>query len=281
MVEATGLNSRALFSSWIRSTQSCTHVCSTVHVQTEGCLLSCVWTYYSPLFSFGGHCIYRCVIDIWFIPTGMGMTLTLDDLKTTLLMPKELAAGFILQYTVRSPHFCSSYVWILVIIFSDFKIHIHLLYWCIMLVYLVVRIRVFLAQTPLRGGPNDYVSFFLTHMTTWVGDLVCWRLNPDHWGWQIRREGIKWSCQIAQSCYVHVVVDTDLDHRLVRVSTSLIDTHLEHEEHSGSLKSIGGSVRPMLILFFVWYTLVYSRAPPGKTYRGGAHKGCPRIGKAT
>ncbi|KAL5682619.1 hypothetical protein ACJX0J_009004, partial [Zea mays] len=30
----------------------------------------------------------------------MGMTLTLDDLKTTLLMPKELAAGFILQYTV-------------------------------------------------------------------------------------------------------------------------------------------------------------------------------------
>ncbi|TVU46445.1 hypothetical protein EJB05_05984 [Eragrostis curvula] len=31
---------------------------------------------------------------------GMGMTLTLDDLKTALLMPKELAAGFILQYTV-------------------------------------------------------------------------------------------------------------------------------------------------------------------------------------
>ncbi|XP_066373514.1 probable sodium/metabolite cotransporter BASS1, chloroplastic isoform X2 [Miscanthus floridulus] len=30
----------------------------------------------------------------------MGMTLTLDDLKTALLMPRELAAGFILQYTV-------------------------------------------------------------------------------------------------------------------------------------------------------------------------------------
>jgi hypothetical protein len=33
------------------------------------------------------------------------MTLTLDDLKTALLMPRELAAGFILQYTVSSPLF--------------------------------------------------------------------------------------------------------------------------------------------------------------------------------
>ena len=33
----------------------------------------------------------------------MGMTLTLDDLKTALLMPRELAAGFILQYTVSTP----------------------------------------------------------------------------------------------------------------------------------------------------------------------------------
>lgn len=30
----------------------------------------------------------------------MGMTLTLDDLRAALLMPKELAAGFVLQYTV-------------------------------------------------------------------------------------------------------------------------------------------------------------------------------------
>jgi len=29
------------------------------------------------------------------------MTLTLDDLKTALLMPRELAAGFILQYTSK------------------------------------------------------------------------------------------------------------------------------------------------------------------------------------
>jgi hypothetical protein len=33
---------------------------------------------------------------------GMGMTLTLDDLKTALLMPKELASGFLLQYSVSS-----------------------------------------------------------------------------------------------------------------------------------------------------------------------------------
>lgn len=32
---------------------------------------------------------------------GMGMTLKLDDLRAALLMPKELAAGFILQYTVN------------------------------------------------------------------------------------------------------------------------------------------------------------------------------------
>jgi hypothetical protein len=38
----------------------------------------------------------------------MGMTLTLDDLKTALLMPKELALGFLLQYTVSSQsHRCS------------------------------------------------------------------------------------------------------------------------------------------------------------------------------
>lgn len=33
---------------------------------------------------------------------GMGITLTLDDLKGALQMPKELLIGFLLQYTVCS-----------------------------------------------------------------------------------------------------------------------------------------------------------------------------------
>ncbi|RLN42609.1 hypothetical protein C2845_PM01G37010 [Panicum miliaceum] len=40
------------------------------------------------------------MLGISFTMLGMGMTLTLDDLKTALLMPRELTAGFILQYTV-------------------------------------------------------------------------------------------------------------------------------------------------------------------------------------
>ncbi|RCV24810.1 hypothetical protein SETIT_5G116100v2 [Setaria italica] len=40
------------------------------------------------------------MLGLSFTMLGMGMTLTLDDLKTALLMPRELAAGFILQYTV-------------------------------------------------------------------------------------------------------------------------------------------------------------------------------------
>uniref|UniRef100_A0A0E0DDB9 Uncharacterized protein n=2 Tax=Oryza TaxID=4527 RepID=A0A0E0DDB9_9ORYZ len=40
------------------------------------------------------------IVGISFTMLGMGMTLTLDDLKTALLMPKELAAGFLLQYSV-------------------------------------------------------------------------------------------------------------------------------------------------------------------------------------
>nr|CAB3499132.1 unnamed protein product [Digitaria exilis] len=40
------------------------------------------------------------MIALTFTMLGMGMTLTLDDLKTALLMPRELAVGFILQYTV-------------------------------------------------------------------------------------------------------------------------------------------------------------------------------------
>ncbi|XP_066368477.1 probable sodium/metabolite cotransporter BASS1, chloroplastic isoform X3 [Miscanthus floridulus] len=39
------------------------------------------------------------MLGLSFTMLGMGMTLTLDDLKTALLMPRELAAGFILQYT--------------------------------------------------------------------------------------------------------------------------------------------------------------------------------------
>ncbi|KAK3146763.1 hypothetical protein QOZ80_3BG0271580 [Eleusine coracana subsp. coracana] len=40
------------------------------------------------------------MVGLSFTMLGMGMTLTLGDLKTALLMPKELAAGFLLQYTV-------------------------------------------------------------------------------------------------------------------------------------------------------------------------------------
>nr|CAH66374.1 OSIGBa0092E09.1 [Oryza sativa] len=40
------------------------------------------------------------IVGISFTMLGMGMTLTLDDLKTALLMPKELASGFLLQYSV-------------------------------------------------------------------------------------------------------------------------------------------------------------------------------------
>lgn len=40
------------------------------------------------------------IIGLSITMLGMGMTLTLDDLKSALMMPKELAAGFVLQYTV-------------------------------------------------------------------------------------------------------------------------------------------------------------------------------------
>ncbi|KAH7659641.1 bile acid:Na+ symporter BASS family protein [Dioscorea alata] len=40
------------------------------------------------------------ILGITLTMLGMGMTLTLDDLKGALLMPKEIAAGFILQYTI-------------------------------------------------------------------------------------------------------------------------------------------------------------------------------------
>ncbi|KAJ6819725.1 putative sodium/metabolite cotransporter BASS1, chloroplastic [Iris pallida] len=40
------------------------------------------------------------ILGISLTMLGMGMTLTLADLRTALLMPKELFAGFLLQYTV-------------------------------------------------------------------------------------------------------------------------------------------------------------------------------------
>uniref|UniRef100_A0A452ZUY6 Uncharacterized protein n=1 Tax=Aegilops tauschii subsp. strangulata TaxID=200361 RepID=A0A452ZUY6_AEGTS len=43
------------------------------------------------------------MVGLSFTMLGMGMTLTLDDLRTALLMPKELAAGFLLQYTGDAP----------------------------------------------------------------------------------------------------------------------------------------------------------------------------------
>ncbi|KAH7675542.1 bile acid:Na+ symporter BASS family protein [Dioscorea alata] len=40
------------------------------------------------------------ILGLTLTMLGMSMTLTLDDLKGALLMPKEIAAGFILQYTI-------------------------------------------------------------------------------------------------------------------------------------------------------------------------------------
>ncbi|WOL13020.1 hypothetical protein Cni_G21789 [Canna indica] len=40
------------------------------------------------------------ILGLTLTMLGMGMTLTLQDLRGALLMPKELASGFILQYTV-------------------------------------------------------------------------------------------------------------------------------------------------------------------------------------
>lgn len=46
------------------------------------------------------------VLGITLTMLGMGMTLTLDDLRGALAMPKELTCGFLLQYWVR---FCSQF----------------------------------------------------------------------------------------------------------------------------------------------------------------------------
>ena len=42
------------------------------------------------------------VLGITLTMLGMGMTLTFDDLRGALAMPKELLAGFVLQYSVSS-----------------------------------------------------------------------------------------------------------------------------------------------------------------------------------
>lgn len=42
------------------------------------------------------------VLGITLTMLGMGMTLTLDDLRGALAMPKELISGFLLQYSVSS-----------------------------------------------------------------------------------------------------------------------------------------------------------------------------------
>lgn len=44
--------------------------------------------------------IFGFVFDLLFLCEGMGMTLTLDDLKGAMAMPKELISGFVLQYSV-------------------------------------------------------------------------------------------------------------------------------------------------------------------------------------
>jgi len=41
-----------------------------------------------------------CTVGLSVIMLGMGMTLTLDDLRSALFMPKEVISGFVLQYSV-------------------------------------------------------------------------------------------------------------------------------------------------------------------------------------
>lgn len=52
------------------------------------------------------------VLGITLTMLGMGMTLTLDDLRGALAMPKELISGFVLQYSVSSFVYCDcAIVW--------------------------------------------------------------------------------------------------------------------------------------------------------------------------
>ncbi|KAL0916878.1 hypothetical protein M5K25_014428 [Dendrobium thyrsiflorum] len=52
------------------------------------------------------------IVGLTLTMLGMGMTLTLDDLRAALLMSRELAAGFVLQYTVMplSGYFVSKFL---------------------------------------------------------------------------------------------------------------------------------------------------------------------------
>lgn len=62
---------------------------------TIGCVLGLVrpssFTWVTPKLS---------IVGLSVIMLGMGMTLTLDDLRSALSMPKEVFSGFFLQYSV-------------------------------------------------------------------------------------------------------------------------------------------------------------------------------------
>lgn len=61
--------------------------------------LGCLWGLKNPT-SFDWVQPKYTILGITLTMLGMGMTLTFDDLKNALAMPKELLAGFVLQYSV-------------------------------------------------------------------------------------------------------------------------------------------------------------------------------------
>ncbi|KAJ0966203.1 hypothetical protein J5N97_027341 [Dioscorea zingiberensis] len=60
---------------------------------------ACFLGLYRPASFYWVHRNWQ-ILGLTLTMLGMGMTLTLDDLKGALLMPKEVAAGFVLQYTI-------------------------------------------------------------------------------------------------------------------------------------------------------------------------------------
>ncbi|CAL9063470.1 unnamed protein product [Musa banksii] len=60
---------------------------------------ACVLALWKPSSFLWAHKNWQ-ILGLTLTMLGMGMTLTLQDLRGALLMPKELAAGFVLQYTV-------------------------------------------------------------------------------------------------------------------------------------------------------------------------------------
>ena len=62
------------------------------------------------------------VLGITVTMLGMGMTLTFDDLCKALAMPKELLAGFVLQYTVCSCPFPSVFCFHLFILWKQLQV---------------------------------------------------------------------------------------------------------------------------------------------------------------